>query len=62
MVNNSQKLAVRKSNKKKKIQIKLFLNFLLHRNSQKAAIGAGVKDKFSTLETEQDGILELVVM
>lgn len=34
-----------------------FLNFLLHRNSRKAAIGAGVKDEFCTLETEQDRIL-----
>jgi len=39
---------------------KAFLNFLLYRNSQKAAIGAGVKDEFSTLE--QGKILELVSM
>lgn len=31
---------------------KAFLNFLLHRNSQKASTGAAVKDKFSALQTE----------
>lgn len=39
---------------------KAFLNFLLHRNSQKASAGAAVKDKFSALQTEPDRVLELV--
>lgn len=41
---------------------KAFLNFLLHRNSQKASTGAAVKDKFSALQTELDRVLELVIM
>lgn len=39
---------------------KAFLNFLLHRNSQKASPGAAVKDKFNALQTEPDRVLELV--
>lgn len=39
---------------------KAFLNFLLHRNSQKASTGAAVKDEFSALQTEPDRVLELV--